>query len=109
MKSNYSFYYEKNNVLFNSDALSICYKASKNEMEKFGLTSENIVLLLKSKNINKNMDKKDCDYFDVVKNLFKDEIFIRIQLCALVAETHSTGSGAIFPVVLTILLLIRWV
>lgn len=91
MKSNYSFYYEKNNVLFNSDALSICYKASKNEMEKFGLTSENIVLLLKSKNINKNMDKKDCDYFDAVKNLFKDEIFIRIQsecLLGVYGDSH---------------------
>ena len=91
MKNNYSFYYEKNNVLFDSDAIAVCYKASKKEMEKYGLTSENIVILIKSKNITKNIDKKDCDFFDIIKNSFKKEIFLRIQsecLLGVYGDSH---------------------
>ncbi len=51
MKNNYAFYYQKDNVIFNSDILSVCYRATSDEIKKYGLTSENIIILLKSKKL----------------------------------------------------------
>lgn len=46
MKNKYSFYFQKKNELFGGKILSICYKADNNEIVKYGLTNENILILI---------------------------------------------------------------
>ena len=91
MKNNYAFYYQKDNVIFNSDVLSVCYRATSDEIKKYGLTSENIIILLKSKKLIKNINNKDCNYFNIIKKSFDKNIFLRIQcecLLGVYGDSH---------------------
>ena len=47
MEKKYSFYFQKNNSLFNSPVISVCYKANDDEIKKYGLTNENILIIFK--------------------------------------------------------------
>ena len=79
MNNNISFHLQKNNKLFNGNVLTICYKANKKDIEKYGLTSENIVLFLKSKKIDNIIDNKDYDYLNNIEKLIGNNIILRIQ------------------------------
>lgn len=78
MNNKFSFYFQKDNLYFGGEVLTICYKANKEEIEKYSLTSENIVLFIKSKKFDKIINN-NVEYFNLVSKLFEDEIFIRIQ------------------------------
>ena len=78
--NNFSFYLQKNNVLFNNDVLTICYMANEEEMKKYGLTSPNIVLFIKNDKISEIKLGSDCDYYSEIKKMFADKkIVLRIQ------------------------------
>ena len=80
MNNKYSFYLQRNNEMFKGSVISICYKADSNEIKKFGLTSENILILIKADEINNLLNKKGINYFTEIKKLFyKKKIFLRIQ------------------------------
>lgn len=81
MKNKYSFYFQKNNELFGGTALSICYKADNNEIVKYGLTNENILILIKTPEINDLLYKKTFNYISELKNLIiSKELLLRIGL-----------------------------
>ena len=79
MRNQYAFYLEKNNKLYGGDILSVCYKATQEEIKKYNLTSENIVLFLKSKNIEKIQENKDFYYFENFNTLIDEHLILRIQ------------------------------
>ena len=79
MSDKFSFYLEKNNKMFNGNVLTICYKADSKEVKKYSLTSPNIILFLKNDKIDNIPEKGDYDYFNNIKNLFDDEIILRVQ------------------------------
>lgn len=79
MSNKFSFYLQKNNKMFDGSLLTICYKADKKEIEKYGLTSENIVLFLKSKKLDNIIDKQDYDYFKNCEKLLDKNLILRIQ------------------------------
>ena len=80
MKNKYSFYFQKNNELFGGTVLSVCYKADDNEILKYGLTSPNILILIKTPEINDLLYKKNFNYMSELKNQIKcKKILLRIQ------------------------------
>ena len=79
MENKFSFYLQKNNRMFGGNILTICYKADKDEIERYGLTSENVVLFLKSKKIDDIIDKKDFDYMNNIEKILDKDIILRIQ------------------------------
>lgn len=80
MKEKFSFYFEHDNSVFKGNVLAICYKADKNEIQEYGLTGENILLILKSEQLDELLNKRDVDYLSVIKKSFhRKDIFIRIQ------------------------------
>lgn len=91
MKDRYSFYYQENNKLFNDNILVICYNATEEEIDKYGLTSNNIIIFIKSKISNKLIKESDIDYFKVVPKLFEKDILFRIQsecLLGMYGDSH---------------------
>ena len=92
MNNKISFYLQQKNKLFNGNVLSVCYKADKNEIKEYGLTNENILLLIKNNKINDWIDKKDINYVSELKEIFKnEEIFLRIQsecLLGMYGDSH---------------------
>ena len=92
MKKNYSFYFQKNNSLFNSPVISACYKANDDEIKKYGLTNENILIIFKHDKFEKLQEIKSLDYYNEIKNAFENEtIFLRIQsecLLGMYGDTH---------------------
>lgn len=44
MEDKFSFYFQKNNSLFNGDVLSICYTVSSRDVLKYGLTSDKVII-----------------------------------------------------------------
>ena len=91
MKKNISFYLEKNNSLFKSDVLVVCYEASKSEIEKYNLTSNHIVFFIKHDNI-KQTSNTDINYISVIKNAFRNQsILMRVQsecLLGMYGDSH---------------------
>lgn len=80
MENNISFYLQKNNSLFGGTVLAVCYQATPEEMEKYSLTSQNIVVFLKYDGIDKLFEKKDVDYVNEIKKIFNNkDIILRIQ------------------------------
>ena len=76
----FSFYLQNNNNLFNGDVLTICYMADKEEVNKYGLTSPNVVLFIKNDKISEIKSGSDCDYYSEIKKMFADKkIVLRIQ------------------------------
>lgn len=92
MKERLSFYLQKNNTLFGDAILTVCYKATDEEIQKYSLTSENIVLFLKGSNVQELLDKKDINYYKEIPKLFgKDKVFLRIQcecLLGIYGDSH---------------------
>ena len=80
MKENIYYYFQKNNTLFNSDVLTICYKANKEEIEKYNLTSENIVDFIKHNKLNYDNCVNKKNYISLIKKAFANEsVLLRIQ------------------------------
>ena len=91
MNERYSFYYQENNKLFNDNVLVICYNAPEDEIEKYGLTSNNIVLFVKSKIMNRLINENNVNYLKTIPKLFEKEILIRIQsecLLGMYGDSH---------------------
>ena len=92
MNEKMSFYLQQNNKLFNGNVLTVCYKADEDEVRKYGLTSDNVLILIKSNKINDWTNKKDIDYILELKKIFKnEEIFLRIQsecLLGMYGDSH---------------------
>lgn len=91
MKSKYSFYYQENNVLFSGNVLVICYNASNDEIKKYSLTSDNIVLFLKTTTMDKMINEGNIDYLKLIPKLFSKDILFRIQsecLLGMYGDSH---------------------
>ena len=78
MQEKYSFYYQKNNKLFNNNILVVCYRATTQEIKKYNLTGENIILFLKSKEMDELIGKENVSYTTIVNKAFNREIYLRI-------------------------------
>lgn len=91
MEENISFYLEKNNNLFKDDVLVVCYRATKKEIEEYNLTSENIVLFIKHKDL-KHPLSNNTNYKNLLKKVFKNQpILMRIQcecLLGMYGDSH---------------------
>ena len=85
-----SFYLQKNNELFNGDVLTVCYSSDEDEMKKYGLTSPNILLFIRSNTMN--FTKDDCDFYSEISKMFQNEkIILRIQsecLLGMYGDSH---------------------
>ena len=79
MGDNFSFYLEKENTMFGGKVLAVCYKATPEEMEKYNLTSNNIILFVKSKKIDEIREGQGFDYFDKFATLLDDDVLLRVQ------------------------------
>ena len=92
LNGKFSFYLQHKNVLFDGNILTICYKADKKEIKKYGLTGENILILIKNRKINELLNKKNTDYLLELKKLFdQEEIFLRVQcecLLGIYGDSH---------------------
>lgn len=92
MYSKFSFYLEQENNLFGGRVLAVCYKADFDEIKEFGLTSENVLFLIKNKGLDNIHSKNNIDYFDEIKRMFhKKNIFLRIQsecLLGIYGDSH---------------------
>lgn len=92
MNNKFSFYLQQENSLFNGKTLAVCYKADQSEIKKYGLTNENILLFIKSKELETILPKKSINYFTEIKKMFrKKDIFLRIQcecLLGMYGDTH---------------------
>ena len=51
MNYKYAFYFQKNNLLFKDDIISICCEVDNDSIEKYSLTSKYIEIFIKSKKI----------------------------------------------------------
>lgn len=63
MNDKFSFYLQQDNSLFKGKVLTVCYKADSNEINEYGLTNENVLLLIKNKQIDNFQTKSNIDYF----------------------------------------------
>lgn len=91
MQEKYSFYYQKNNKLFNNNILVVCYRATTQEIKKYNLTGENIILFLKSKEMDELIGKENVNYTTIVNKAFNREIYLRIQsecLLGIYGDSH---------------------
>lgn len=80
MKEKLYYYFQRNNILFNSDIISICYEADVEEVKKYNLTSSNILIFIKHNKINYETCSKRKNYINIIKKAFENEnIFLRIQ------------------------------
>ena len=79
MGENFSFYLEQENRMFGGRVLAVCYKASEEEMERYNLTSENIILFVKSKAIDEIKDGQGFDFFKNFASLLDDDVLLRVQ------------------------------
>ncbi len=75
MNDKFSFYLQQDNSLFKGKILTVCYKADSNEINEYGLTDENVLLLIKNKQINNFKSKSNIDYFLEIKKCFIKKIF----------------------------------
>lgn len=91
MKDRYSFYYQENNRLFNNNILVICYNATLDEIKKYGLTSNNVIIFIKSKMMDKLIKDSSIDYLKMIPKLFYNDIIFRIQsecLLGMYGDSH---------------------
>lgn len=80
MKERMSFYLQKNNTIFGGCVLTVCYKATEDEIKEYHLTSENVLLFVKSKDLEALVNRKNIDYYSEISKLFcEKDIFLRIQ------------------------------
>ena len=91
MNDKYSFYYQENNTLFKDNILVVCYTASAQEIKKYSLTSNNIVLFLKSSKMKEMVKDGTVNYPKIIPKLFNKEILFRIQsecLLGMYGDSH---------------------
>lgn len=92
MKERISFYLQKNNHIFGDCVLSICYNATQEEIKEYGLTSDNILILIKNRQFKNFLDKKSVNYYKEINKIFSNEnIFLRIQcecLLGMYGDSH---------------------
>lgn len=92
MKERLSFYFQKNNHLFNDCILTVCYNATNEEIKQYGLTGENIVLLIKNSKLKNLIDSANINYYKEISKLFSNQnIFLRIQcecLLGMYGDSH---------------------
>ena len=91
MSNKYSFYYQENNKLFNGNVLVICYRASSEEIKEYSLTSDNIVMFMKSSIMDKLIKENNVNYLEIIPKLFGQEILFRIQsecLLGMYGDSH---------------------
>ena len=92
MNEQFTFYLEKNNILFNGSVLAICYCASNEEMLNFGLTSNNILVFIKDKSLSEIPIKNNINYITYLQTkLINKKIFLRIQcecLLGIFGDSH---------------------
>lgn len=93
MNNKYTFYFQENNTLFNGPVLSVCYKADENEISHFGLTGENVLIILKSSKLSANPPHQAVDFLNFLKHLYEPhrKIFLRIQsecLLGIYGDSH---------------------
>lgn len=79
MNYKYAFYFQKNNLLFKDDIISICCEVDNDSIEKYSLTSKYIEIFIKSKKIKNIMPKKDCNYIQLINEIVEDNSLLRIQ------------------------------
>lgn len=92
MKERISFYLQKNNHIFDDCVLSICYNATQEEIKEYGLTGENILILVKNSQLKNLLDKKNINYYKELSKIFSSKnIFLRIQcecLLGMYGDSH---------------------
>lgn len=92
MKERISFYLQKNNHLFNDCVLSICYNATQDEIKEYGLTGDNILILVKNSQLKNFLDKNNINYYKELGKIFCNKnIFLRIQcecLLGMYGDSH---------------------
>ena len=93
MNQKYTFYIQQYNRLFGGPVLSICYKASKDEVKRFGLTGEDVLIILKSEKLEEKTSHESIDFFNLVGSLYdeKQEILLRTQsecLLGVYGDSH---------------------
>lgn len=81
-----SWYFEKKNSILGDNVLAICYKADEKEINQSHLTTNNILILIKNKELSKYIDVKDFDLKRCLSDVFKGKIFMRIQCECLLGE-----------------------
>ena len=79
MNYKYAFYFQKNNLLFKDDIISICCEVDNDSIEKYSLTSKYTEIFIKSKKIKNIMPKKDCNYIQLINEIVEDNSLLRIQ------------------------------
>lgn len=91
MNNKYSFYYQENNKLFNGNVLVVCYNATDKEIKEYCLTSNNIVIFIKSSIMERLISESSVNYFDLIPKLFGKEILFRMQsecLLGMYGDSH---------------------
>ena len=87
-----AFYYQKNNTLFDGSVLAVCYKANEDEIKHYNLTSENILIFIKSPKLENLSKKTDVDYRKEIQLAFQNQdIFLRAQcecLLGMYGDSH---------------------
>lgn len=75
------YYFQRKNDLFGDNVLSICYKASENEIKINHLTDKNVLIFIKCKDHdNAEMLNNKFDIKEYIKTTFKNKnIFLRVQ------------------------------
>jgi GTP cyclohydrolase II len=80
-KENVVYYFQKKNSLFGDNVISICYKASDEEIKINRLTSRYALIFIKNKSFN-NLDfsATNIDRKKIIKDAFAGQsIFLRVQ------------------------------
>lgn len=78
-KENLVYYFQRKNDLFGDNTLSICYKASDEEVRANHLTDRNVLIFIKCKEFN-DLNEHPFNVYEVIKEAFKNkEIFLRVQ------------------------------
>jgi len=92
MKERISFYLQKNNHIFGDCVLAVCYNATEEEIKEYGLTGENVLLLIKNSQLVNFIDKKNLNYYKELSKMFANKnIFLRIQcecLLGMYGDSH---------------------
>ncbi|WP_430884433.1 hypothetical protein [Fusibacter sp. JL216-2] len=80
MNTDRTYYLQSKNKLFGRDVLSICYKVSRDDIEKYGLTSDSIVVFMCSDVIDEVLKSQQVNYSDVIaKSFLNRRVLLRVQ------------------------------
>lgn len=92
MNEKFSWYFEQKNNLLGDNTLAVCYKADEREVKQNGLTSNNVLILIKNKKFNRFYNSKNLDLGECLQNSFEGkDIFMRIQcecLLGVYGDSH---------------------